>query len=174
MKHTRLALAFLIMAAVMPTNASAADAEGDALGGRIVVEVTQLGYSEDVGKALVEMAGEWKAEDGAPALASLKAALDAARGKTGAESTAEQRIELAKVEAAVAKQLALKGCGSGCKVFWTTQDKCVAYAHSTKGGYWYAAGGAPTDQQARQNALKFCQSGSAPPNSCVIAAAECR
>ena len=74
----------------------------------------------------------------------------------------------------IAKQLALKGCGSGCKVFWTTQDKCVAYAHSTKGGYWYAAGGAPTDQQAKQNALKFCQSGSAPPNSCVIAAAECR
>ena len=77
----------------------------------------------------------------------------------------------------VAKQLALKGCGGagiGCKVFWTTQDKCVAYAHSKKGGYWYAGGGGTSDQQAKQNAIKFCQSGSAPPNSCVIAVAECR
>jgi hypothetical protein len=76
----------------------------------------------------------------------------------------------------VAKDLAVKGCGGaniGCNVFWTTKDKCVAYAESRTNGWWYAAGGAPTDQQARQNALSYCQSGTAPPNSCKVVVAEC-
>jgi hypothetical protein len=76
----------------------------------------------------------------------------------------------------VAKNLAVKGCGGaniGCNVFWTTKDKCVAYAESRTNGWWYAAGGAPTDQQARANALKWCQSGTAPANSCKVVTAEC-
>jgi pathogenesis-related protein 1 len=77
----------------------------------------------------------------------------------------------------VASNLAVKGCGGaniGCKVFWSTKDKCVAYAESRKNGWWYAAGGGTSDQQARQNALRWCQSGNAPANSCKVAVAECR
>jgi glioma pathogenesis-related protein 2 len=72
---------------------------------------------------------------------------------------------------------ALNGCGgaaAGCKVFWTTQDRCVSYAESRSGGYWYAAGGGTTDDQARQKAIGFCQSGKAPPNSCKNTGAWCK
>lgn len=76
-----------------------------------------------------------------------------------------------------AQNLAVNGCGgtgNGCKTFWTTQDKCVAYAESRQGGYWYAAGGGGNTQQANQNALKFCQSGTAPPGSCKTTVTRCR
>lgn len=76
-----------------------------------------------------------------------------------------------------AKDLALNGCGGagkGCKVFWTTNDKCVSYAESRTGGYWYAADGGSSQDQARQKALQVCQSGSAPPNSCKTTVAWCR
>jgi hypothetical protein len=63
------------------------------------------------------------------------------------------------------------GAGAGCKVFWTTSDRCVSYAESRSGGYWYAAGGGPTEDAARQKAISFCQSGTAPKNSCRIAGA---
>jgi hypothetical protein len=75
-----------------------------------------------------------------------------------------------------AQNLAVNGCGGagkGCKAFWTTNAKCVAYAESRQGGYWYAAGGANDANQANQNALKFCQSGSAPPGSCKVTLSKC-
>ncbi len=76
-----------------------------------------------------------------------------------------------------AQNLAVNGCGgagNGCKAFWTTNAKCVAYAESRQGGYWYAAGGANDANQANQNALKFCQSGSAPAGSCKTTLTKCR
>jgi uncharacterized protein YkwD len=76
-----------------------------------------------------------------------------------------------------ASNLAFNGCGgnnNGCKTFWTTKDKCVSFADSTQGGYWYAAGGGNDQDQAKQNAVKFCQSGSAPANSCKPKGAWCR
>jgi uncharacterized protein YkwD len=76
-----------------------------------------------------------------------------------------------------AQNLAVNGCGGagqGCKTFWTTKDKCVAYAESRQGGYWYAAGGGGGAQQANQNALKYCQSGTAPPGSCKTTVTKCR
>jgi hypothetical protein len=72
---------------------------------------------------------------------------------------------------------ALNGCGGaaqGCKVFWTTNDRCVSFAESRSGGYWYAAGGGTSDAQARQNATRLCQSGKAPANSCKVTGAWCR
>lgn len=77
----------------------------------------------------------------------------------------------------IAHKLAVDGCGStgiGCKVFWTTKDRCVSYAESRIGGFWYAAGGGNSQQQAVQNAIRFCQSGTAPPSSCKSIVAECR
>ena len=77
----------------------------------------------------------------------------------------------------VASAEALNGCGgaaAGCKVFWTTSDRCVSYAESRSGGYWYAAGGGGTDAEARQKAMGFCQSGKAPPNSCKNTGAWCK
>jgi hypothetical protein len=76
-----------------------------------------------------------------------------------------------------AQNLAVNGCGGsgkGCKTFWTTKDKCVAYAESRQGGFWYAAGGGGSAQQANQNALKYCQSGTAPPGSCKTTVTRCR
>jgi len=76
-----------------------------------------------------------------------------------------------------ASQLAFNGCGgakNGCKTFWTTTDKCVCFAESRAGGYWYAAGGGNDGQQALANALKFCQSGTAPANSCRRQGPWCR
>ena len=77
----------------------------------------------------------------------------------------------------LATGLAMEGCGgagAGCKVFWTTEDSCVAYAESRSGGYWYAAGGGQSLDEAAGNALRFCQSGTAPANSCRIAFSGCR
>jgi hypothetical protein len=76
-----------------------------------------------------------------------------------------------------ASNLAFNGCGGGgrgCKTFWTTKAKCVAYAESRQGGYWYAAGGGDTAAIANQNAVKFCQSGSAPAGSCKTTVTKCR
>lgn len=76
-----------------------------------------------------------------------------------------------------ASDLAFNGCGgakNGCKTFWTTTDKCVSFAESRAGGYWYAAGGGNDGQQAIANALKFCQSGTAPPGSCRRQGPWCR
>ena len=76
-----------------------------------------------------------------------------------------------------ASDLAFDGCGgakNGCKTFWTTTDKCVSFAESRSGGYWYAAGGGNDAQQALANALKFCQSGTAPPGSCRYKGPWCR
>jgi len=76
-----------------------------------------------------------------------------------------------------ASDLAFNGCGgdkNGCKTFWTTTDKCVSFAESRAGGYWYAAGSGNDAQQALANALKFCQSGTAPQGSCVYKGPWCR
>jgi len=72
---------------------------------------------------------------------------------------------------------AVNGCGGpakGCAAFYSAKDKCVAYAESRQGGYWYAAGSAGNEQQADQNALKYCQSGTAPPGSCKVSFSKCR
>lgn len=66
-----------------------------------------------------------------------------------------------------ASRLATNGCGgAGCKVFWTTTDRCVSFAERRQGGYWYAAGGGPNEAEARKKAIGFCQGGTAPANSC--------
>ncbi|HRD78289.1 MAG TPA: CAP domain-containing protein [Hyphomicrobiaceae bacterium] len=82
-----------------------------------------------------------------------------------------------RANAALASSGAISGCGgagAGCRVFWTTRDRCVSYAESRSGGFWYAAGGGPTDAVARQNAIRFCQSGTAPRGSCRTTGAWCR
>ena len=76
-----------------------------------------------------------------------------------------------------AADLAFNGCGgakNGCKTFWTTKDKCVSFAESRQNGYWYAAGGGNDQNQAKANAIKFCQSGTAPANSCKNTGVWCR
>lgn len=76
-----------------------------------------------------------------------------------------------------AQGLALNGCGGagiGCKVFFTTADRCVAYAESRQGGYWFAAGSSTTPQRASNNAIRLCQSGTAPAGSCKATVTRCR
>lgn len=72
-----------------------------------------------------------------------------------------------------AVDLAVNGCGGsgiGCKSFWSTRDRCVAYAESRQRGYWYAAGGGASKDEAEANAVRFCQNGTAPANSCRVIA----
>jgi uncharacterized protein YkwD len=76
-----------------------------------------------------------------------------------------------------AGDLAFNGCGgakNGCKTFWTTKDKCVSFAESRQNGYWYAAGGGNDQNQAKANAIRFCQRGTAPANSCKSTGVWCR
>jgi hypothetical protein len=78
---------------------------------------------------------------------------------------------------AQASELATKGCGGpaeGCRAFASSTSRCNAYAESRQGGYWYAAGGGNDEAQAKANALRFCQSGTAPAGSCVVAHSSCR
>lgn len=82
-----------------------------------------------------------------------------------------------KADEQTASKLALEGCGgagAGCKVFWTTRDQCVSFAESRDGGYWYAAGGGTSESEAQASAVRFCQSGSAPGNTCAATVTECR
>lgn len=75
-----------------------------------------------------------------------------------------------------ARQKALNGCGgskNGCEVFWTTEDRCVAFADTRDPQYLYAAGGGSTDQQASANAIRYCQSGIATPGSCIVQKSAC-
>jgi hypothetical protein len=72
---------------------------------------------------------------------------------------------------------ALNACGGaqvGCRVFWTTTDRCVSYAESRSGGYWYAAAGAATDAEAREAAINSCRSAKAPANTCKDLGVWCR
>lgn len=62
----------------------------------------------------------------------------------------------------------------GCKVFWTSSDRCVSYAESRAGGYWYGAGGGTREGEAQESAIRSCQSKNAPPNSCRTTGAWCR
>lgn len=77
---------------------------------------------------------------------------------------------------AQAKSDAVNGCGGGnnsCQVFWTTQESCVAFAMSPA-PFFYAAGGGDRQDDAERNAIKFCQSGQAPANSCRVQMAQCQ
>jgi hypothetical protein len=76
-----------------------------------------------------------------------------------------------------ARRDAFDGCGgqqNRCEVFWTTRDRCVAFAESRAGGYWYAAGGSASEGGAQANALRICQNGSAPSGSCAVVRSWCQ
>ncbi len=66
------------------------------------------------------------------------------------------------------------GAAQGCRVFGTSTQRCIAFAESRQSGYWYAAGGGEEQSTASANALRLCQSGTAPPASCRIAMSACR
>jgi hypothetical protein len=51
---------------------------------------------------------------------------------------------------------------------------CFAAHRSSQGSDWYAAAGGATDAEARQKAIRACESGKAPPNSCKNTGAWCK
>jgi tetratricopeptide (TPR) repeat protein len=104
MKHSRLALAFLIASAVTPTCVRADNAGDGAIGTRIAVEVKQLDYTEDVGRALAELAAGWQTEGGAPLTQQWAAALAEARRKHDDGALSDEK--LAEVETRVIGELA--------------------------------------------------------------------
>ena len=74
-----------------------------------------------------------------------------------------------------ASRAAMAECGNaGCKVTTSTTDRCVAFAESRQGGFWWAVGGGLTEANASANAVRYCQNGTAPAGSCGVARVSCR
>jgi hypothetical protein len=73
----------------------------------------------------------------------------------------------------VAKTAALQGCGGGaCKILDALQARCIAYAESRAGGYWYFGLFGPDARSVENNAMSACWK-AAPPNSCALVKAVC-
>jgi tetratricopeptide (TPR) repeat protein len=73
----------------------------------------------------------------------------------------------------VARNAALKGCGgSGCKILDALQARCIAYAESREGGYWYFGFLGPNESAVQNNALNACNK-AAPAGSCKLLKSIC-
>jgi hypothetical protein len=71
-----------------------------------------------------------------------------------------------------ARKAALAGCGSGCKVEISAQNRCIAYAESKAGGYWYGASIGRTQNAVTAAARNACAAG-APKGSCKVVRVLC-
>jgi hypothetical protein len=68
---------------------------------------------------------------------------------------------------------ALKGCGAGCRIELAGQARCVAFADSRKGGYWYGTGFGPSEDKAVATAKRGCAA-RAPADTCRVVKSGCR
>jgi hypothetical protein len=73
----------------------------------------------------------------------------------------------------VAKNAALQGCGGGaCTILDALQARCIAYAESREGGYWYFGLFGPDEGTVQSNAMNACNK-AAPAGSCRIVQSVC-
>jgi hypothetical protein len=74
----------------------------------------------------------------------------------------------------LAQQRAIAACGgAGCRVVLRSGNRCISYAESRSGGYWYGIADGPDQAQVQQAAVRFCQQ-RAPAGSCRSAGVWCR
>jgi hypothetical protein len=67
---------------------------------------------------------------------------------------------------------ALSRCPGRCRVVMTGPGRCVAFADSSSGGYWYGNAYGPTAGYVRRVAFNGCASG-APPGTCRMRHVNC-
>lgn len=68
---------------------------------------------------------------------------------------------------------AVSRCGGSCRVVMTGRGRCVAFADSNLGGYWYGHGYGNNARSVRRIAMDGCSAG-APAGSCRIKHVNCR
>ncbi|MGH6815948.1 MAG: DUF4189 domain-containing protein [Hyphomicrobiaceae bacterium] len=73
-----------------------------------------------------------------------------------------------------AANTAVSGCGApGCRAVMVVRAKCIAFADSRSGGYWYGHAFGPTNGAVTNAARSFCHEAGAPSGSCRIRHVTC-
>jgi len=67
---------------------------------------------------------------------------------------------------------AVSRCGGNCRVVMTGRGQCVAFADSSRGGYWYGHSYGSNLQAVRRISMDGCSSG-APAGSCRLKHSNC-
>jgi hypothetical protein len=67
---------------------------------------------------------------------------------------------------------AVSRCGGNCRVVMTGRGRCVAFADSSSGGYWYGHAYGDDLQAVRRIAIDGCSSG-APAGTCHLKHSNC-
>ena len=67
---------------------------------------------------------------------------------------------------------AVRRCGGSCRVAMTGRGRCVAFADSSSGGYWYGHAYGDNSQAVRRIAMQGCSAG-APQGTCRIKHVNC-
>jgi Domain of unknown function (DUF4189) len=67
---------------------------------------------------------------------------------------------------------AVSRCGGGCRAVMTGRGRCVAFADSSSGGYWYGHAYGNDSESVRRTAMQGCSAG-APRGSCSIKHVNC-
>jgi hypothetical protein len=68
---------------------------------------------------------------------------------------------------------AVRRCGGNCRVVMTGAGRCVAFADSSSGGYWYGHAYGDDSETVRRIALQGCSAG-APRGSCGVQHVNCK
>jgi len=68
---------------------------------------------------------------------------------------------------------AVRRCGGNCRVVMTGAGRCVAFADSSSGGYWYGHAYGNDSEAVRRIALQGCSSG-APRGTCSVQHVNCK
>jgi hypothetical protein len=79
---------------------------------------------------------------------------------------------LGLVTANAAGRDAIRRCGSNCRVVMTGRGRCVAFADTPRGGYWYGHSYGDSPVAVRRIAMQGCSSG-APAGTCRIKHVNC-
>ena len=67
---------------------------------------------------------------------------------------------------------AVSRCGGNCRVVMTGRGRCVAFADSSAGGYWYGHAYGDNAEAVRRIAMEGCSAG-APAGTCGIKHVNC-
>jgi hypothetical protein len=67
---------------------------------------------------------------------------------------------------------AVSRCGGNCRVVMTGRGRCVAFADSSRGGYWYGHSYGDNLQAVRRISMDGCSSG-APAGTCRLKHSNC-
>ncbi len=116
-----------------------------------------------IGAAAIVLLLSWGAEAAAQSPGYAAVAVDG-RGVWGAS------LGLSTPRAAGTD--AVRRCGGNCRVVMTGHGRCVAFAASASGGYWYGHAYGENGEVVRRIAMQGCSAG-APGGTCRIQHVNC-